>query len=97
MWRFGRAAGRSGRRFGACEKGRDASVAAQNGWVLIPSGFAALAHLPLITKGRLAIGVTKGMLAQADSFIEGSFGLLWMKPSGDILYKIRARARSGTC
>ena len=77
MWCFGRAAGRSGRRFGAREKGRDASVAAQNGWVLIPSGFAALAHLPLITKGRLA---------QADSFIEGSFGLLWMKPSGDILY-----------
>ena len=39
-----------------------------------------------VTKGKLAIGVTKGRLAQADSFIEGSFGLLWMKPSGDTLY-----------
>ena len=51
-WRFGRAAGRFGRRFGACEKGRGASVAAQNGWVLIPSGFASLTHLPLL-RGRL--------------------------------------------
>ena len=88
-WRFGRAAGRSGRRFGAREKGRDASVAAErNASSSDPFRHGCAVPPPLDHQGEACDRRHQGEAwgRGNDSFIEGSFGLLWMKPSGDILY-----------